>query len=79
MKTLFGKNNITGLILAGGAGRRVGGADKGLLKYAGLTLIEHQIEWFKPQVKTLLISANRNISQYQNFGYSVLKDNNEGV
>ncbi len=78
MKILMNKENITGLILAGGAGSRIGGADKGFLKYADLTLIEHQIQWLKPQVKTLLISANRNISQYQNFSYSVLEDNNDG-
>lgn len=78
MKESFNKDNVTGLILAGGAGSRVGGADKGLLKYAGSTLIEYQIQWIEPQVNTLLISANRNISQYKNFGYLVLEDNNDG-
>lgn len=77
-KTLLTKDSITGLILTGGAGRRIGGLDKGLLSYSGSTLIQRQIEWLKPQVKTLLISANRNISQYEKSGYPVLQDSNKG-
>ncbi len=68
------KDNITGLILAGGAGRRVAGQDKGLLKLNGKMLIQRQIEWFQPQVNNILISANRNLSSYQRFGYPVLTD-----
>jgi len=72
---LISKNNITGLILAGGEGRRVEGRDKGLLKYKGTSLIERQIAWLEPQVKSLLISANRNIEQYKKFEHLVLCDN----
>lgn len=78
MNELFNKNNITGLILAGGAGSRVGGVDKGFLKYAGSTMIEHQIKWIEPQVNRLIISANRNISEYKKFGHLVLQDSKDG-
>lgn len=72
---MLNKNEITGLILAGGEGRRVGGFDKGLLEFEGVSLIERQLQWLKPQVETVLISANRNLPVYQDFGYSVLPDN----
>ncbi|MDQ7050572.1 MAG: NTP transferase domain-containing protein [Enterobacterales bacterium] len=65
---------VTGLILAGGAGRRVKGKDKGWLVYKGLSLVEHQINWLKPQVDQIIISANRNIADYQKLGYPVLED-----
>jgi molybdenum cofactor guanylyltransferase len=73
------KEEITGLVLAGGEGRRVGGSDKGLLDFNGCRLIEHQIAWLKPQVNNLLISANRNISTYQSFGYPVISDQTESA
>jgi len=65
---------VTGLILAGGEGRRVGGADKGLLDYRGKPLVAHAIERLAPQVDALLISANRNLEDYLDFGYPVLTD-----
>jgi molybdenum cofactor guanylyltransferase len=67
-------DRITGLILAGGEGRRVGGADKGLLDYHGKPLVAHVIERLAPQVDALLISANRNLEDYLDFGYPVLTD-----
>jgi len=68
---------VTGLILAGGEGRRVGGADKGLLDYRGKPLVAHVIDRFAPQVDTLLISANRNLEDYLDFGYPVVTDASE--
>lgn len=65
---------VTGLILAGGEGRRVGGADKGLIEYHGKPLVAHVIERFSPQVDRLLISANRNLDTYRAFGYPVVSD-----
>lgn len=67
-------NAVTGLILAGGEGRRVGGADKGLLDFQGRPLIAHVIERLAPQVDRLLISANRNLDAYRAFGHPVLTD-----
>ncbi len=72
------KQNITGLILAGGAGRRVGGQDKGLINYQGNRLISRQVDWLSPQVAAVFISANRNVEEYRLFDCKVLqdKDNN---
>lgn len=65
---------ITGLILAGGRSSRMDGDDKGLLKLIDQPMIAYVIEKLKPQVNEILISANRHIEQYQQFGYTVLPD-----
>ena len=52
----------------------MGGRDKGLLPYGDGVLIGHVIEQVRPQVGALLISANRNRSDYAGFGYPVLED-----
>lgn len=66
--------NITGLVLAGGQGSRMGGRDKGLVSYRGKALVDHVIERVAPQVDELLISANRNLDDYAQRGYRVLTD-----
>ena len=55
---------VCALILAGGAGRRLGGRDKGLLFWRGRPLIEHVIEALAPQVSETIISCNRNRERY---------------
>lgn len=65
---------ITGVILAGGRGQRLGGVDKGLVSVHGKPLIEAIIQAFKPQVDTLLINANRHIAEYSAYGYPVVSD-----
>ena len=65
---------ITGLVLAGGRGRRVGGQDKGRMAWGGSTLAEHAAARLRPQVGTLLVSANRNLAQYAQGGVPVLPD-----
>lgn len=65
---------VTGLILAGGAGTRMGGADKGLLDWQGRPLVTHVIDRLAPQVGTLLISANRNREAYAAFGHPLVSD-----
>ncbi len=65
---------VTGLILAGGEGRRMGGADKGLVDFCGRPLVAHAIERLAPQVGAMLISANRNLDAYRRFGYPVVTD-----
>lgn len=62
------KEDITGLILAGGRGSRMGGADKGLARLRGRPLIEYAIDALRPQVGRLLISANRNAESYAAYG-----------
>jgi molybdopterin-guanine dinucleotide biosynthesis protein A len=69
---------ITGLILAGGLGSRMGGIDKGLQQLKGKPLVAHVIDRLKPQVDTLLVSANRNIDTYAAFGYPVVTDRIDG-
>ncbi|MBK1716835.1 molybdenum cofactor guanylyltransferase MobA [Thiocystis violacea] len=72
------RDAITGLILAGGQARRMGGEDKGLRPFAGRPLVEWCIEALAPQVGTLLISANRNIERYAAYGYPVIADSMAG-
>lgn len=67
-------SDITGLILAGGRGRRMNGDDKGLLMFQGRPLIAHVIEALAPQVGPLLISANRHLARYASWGRPVIAD-----
>lgn len=65
---------LTGIILAGGEGRRMGGQDKGWVDLCGRPLIQHVLERVAPQVDQCIISANRNLSHYQALGVSVVHD-----
>lgn len=69
---------ITGLVLAGGLGRRMGGEDKGLLLLAGRPMVAHVLEALRPQVGPVLINANRNDARYAAFGYPVIADALDG-
>ena len=68
------KNNITAVILAGGRGSRLGGQDKGMLELNGRPLIEYILDAVTPQVKTVIINANRNHQFYAGYGYPVVSD-----
>ena len=65
---------ITGVILAGGQGRRMGGVDKGLKVLRGKPLVQWVIERLEPQVDELLINANQNLETYEHLGYRVIPD-----
>jgi len=65
---------ITGLVLAGGMGRRMGGVDKGLVPFQGKPLVAHVIERLQPQVDDILVNANRELATYEKFGYPVVPD-----
>lgn len=65
---------LTGVVLAGGRATRMGGQDKGLLLLNGKPLWQHVAACLLPQVDTLVISANRNIEQYQQSGFNVVTD-----
>lgn len=65
---------ITGVVLAGGEGRRMGGIDKGLQPLDGRPLVAWVLEALVPQVDAVLVSANRNIDRYAAFGYPVVAD-----
>ena len=66
--------DITGLILAGGRARRMGGVDKGLVILGGKPLVAHVVQRLAPQVEQIIISANRNLSEYRNWADTVVKD-----
>jgi molybdopterin-guanine dinucleotide biosynthesis protein A len=65
---------ITGVILAGGQGRRMGGVDKGLRELRGKAMVAWVLERFAPQVDEVLINANQNLDVYTQFGHRVVPD-----
>ena len=65
---------ITGVILAGGRGSRMGGADKGLQPYRGVPLAMHALLRLAPQVGEVMINANRNLAAYESMGVAVWPD-----
>lgn len=65
---------ITGLVLAGGLGRRMGGIDKGLQAFRGEPMVAQVIRRFAPQVDALIVNANQNIERYAAFGHPVVPD-----
>lgn len=75
---IAGKERVTGVILAGGQARRMGGRDKGLVPFRGRPLVEWVIAALAPQVAALIINANRNRQAYEAFGYPVVADQIEG-
>jgi molybdopterin-guanine dinucleotide biosynthesis protein A len=74
MQDTIAPENITGLILAGGRGTRMGGVDKGLQNFNGIPLALHTLMRLGPQVETVMVNANRNLSAYESFGASVWPD-----
>ena len=65
---------ITGIILAGGKGRRMDGLDKGMVEFRNMPLIEHVLHRIAPQVDALVINANRNFDFYAASGLPVVPD-----
>ena len=68
------RTQITGIILSGGRGSRMGGIDKGFAELDGQPFIEWVIKCLKPQVDNLIISANREVERYTQYGYPVIRD-----
>jgi len=66
--------DITGLILAGGRGSRMGGVDKGLQNHRGVPLAMHALLRLSPQVGEIMINANRNLGAYEAMGVPVWPD-----
>src|SRR5665213_1132642 len=71
---LIKKTDITGLVLAGGRGSRMGGVDKGLQEYHGMALAQHALNRLAPQVGRAMINANRNLDVYRSMGVPVWAD-----
>ena len=67
---------ISGVVLAGGLGSRLGGEDKGLVEVGQVPMIKLVLERFAPQVNSIVINANRNLVRYGEFGYPVITDEN---
>jgi len=71
-------HNVTGIVLAGGLGRRMGGVDKGLQPFRGKPMVQWAIERLAPQVGELVINANQNPAEYARFGHRVVADELRG-
>lgn len=68
------REDITGLLLAGGLSRRMGGGDKGLLLLGGATLASRALSALSAQCGTVLVSANRSVGEYAKLGCRVVSD-----
>ncbi len=66
--------HITGLILAGGRGTRMGSVDKGLVPLGTRPMVQHVLDRLRPQVQTVMINANQNLDTYATFGHPVWTD-----
>lgn len=71
---MIDKDDVTGVILAGGRGTRMGGADKGLQNFRGMTLALHTLMRLAPQVGGVMVNANRNLAAYESLGVPVWPD-----
>jgi molybdopterin-guanine dinucleotide biosynthesis protein A len=67
-------HGITGLVLAGGQGRRMGGVDKGLQPLRGKPMVQWALERLAPQVDEILINCNQNLEAYGKFGRRLVPD-----
>jgi len=65
---------ITGIVLAGGQGRRMGGVDKGLQPLRGRPMIAWVLERLRPQVAEIVVNANQNLEAYGKYGHRVVRD-----
>ncbi|PVZ81123.1 molybdenum cofactor guanylyltransferase MobA [Serratia sp. S1B] len=68
------REEITGVLLAGGRSTRMGGQDKGLIQLGDNALYQHVLSRLTPQVNQIIISANRNLQCYKKSGWPVISD-----
>lgn len=73
-RVLIPARDITGVVLCGGEGRRMGGVEKPLLPLHGRPLIRHVLDRLEPQVGGVILSANRAHETYRTFGHAVVSD-----
>lgn len=66
--------HITGVVLAGGLSRRMGGGDKGLADLAGRPMLAHVIARLAPQVHAMVLNANGDPSRFAHLGLPVVAD-----
>ena len=67
-------SGVSGIVLAGGQGRRMGGVDKGLQLLRGKPMIEWVLGRLEPQVAEIIVNANQNLESYEKYGHRVLPD-----
>ena len=67
-------DSVSGIVLAGGQGRRMGGVDKGLVPLRGKPMVAWVLERLAPQVDGILVNANQNAEAYAAFGHPVVPD-----
>ncbi len=70
----FGKSEVTGVLLAGGLSRRMGGGDKGLRLLGGRPMIERVIDRLAPQVGVIVLNANGDPSRFASLGLPIVAD-----
>lgn len=75
---MIAREQLTGVVLAGGLGRRMGGVDKGLVDFRGRPMIAQVIERLAPQVGPIVVNANQNVERYAALGYPVAPDRTAG-
>ncbi len=68
VSSCYPRQDITGVVLAGGRARRMGGEDKGLIRVGGEAMVVHALRGLEPQVGALLVNANRNQERYAELG-----------
>ncbi|WP_298848742.1 molybdenum cofactor guanylyltransferase MobA [uncultured Salinicola sp.] len=68
------RTDVTGVLLAGGRGQRMGGVDKGWVEFDGLPLVTQVLQRLSPQVGRVVISANRHLGRYRRLGHAVVTD-----
>jgi molybdopterin-guanine dinucleotide biosynthesis protein A len=71
---MIDSSRITGLVLAGGQGTRMGGVDKGLQLHNGMPLARHAMLRLAPQVGRVVLNANRHLADYAAMGAPVWAD-----
>ena len=71
---MIARDDVTGVVLAGGLGRRMGGVDKGLVELDGRPMVAHVIDRLAPQVGALVVNANQNADRYAELGVAVVPD-----
>lgn len=68
------QNKVTGVVLAGGLARRMNKQDKGLINFRNKAMVSFALEAMSQVAETVFINANRNLSEYRQFGYQVISD-----
>ena len=74
----YPREAVTGVVLAGGRGTRMGGADKGLVEVAGRPMVEHVLAAMGRQAGAVAINANRSADRYARYGHPVIADRLDG-